>query len=60
MADLTNSVKPVAARPSDLQVPKLTSTNYKPWSELIIEALDRRGVLEYTQGRVDEPKKDKA
>jgi gag-polypeptide of LTR copia-type/Zinc knuckle len=60
MADLTNSVKLVAARPSDLQVPKLTSTNYKPWSELIIEALDGRGVLEYTQGRVDEPKKDKA
>jgi hypothetical protein len=36
--------KLTAARPADLQVPKLTAINYKLWSELIIEGLEGRGV----------------
>ena len=47
--------KLIAAKPADLQVPKLTATNYKPWSELITEALDGRGVWDYTQELIEEP-----
>ena len=47
-----------AARPADLQISRLTATNYKIWSELIVEALDGRGVWGYTQGLVDEPTKE--
>jgi hypothetical protein len=44
-----------AARPADLTVPKLTSGNYKVWSELIIEALQGRGVWKYVEGLSTEP-----
>jgi hypothetical protein len=47
--------KLTAARPADLQVPKLTAINYKLWSELIIEGLEGRGVWDYTQGLIEEP-----
>ena len=47
--------KLTAARPADLQIPRLTSANYKPWSELITEALEGRGLWDYTQGLVEEP-----
>ena len=40
--------KLVTAKPTDLQVPRLTSANYKLWSELITEALEGRGVWVYT------------
>jgi hypothetical protein len=36
--------KLIAARPIDLQVPQLSTTNYKLWSELITEALEGRDV----------------
>ena len=45
-----------AARPTDLQVPKLNTSNYKVWSELITEALKGRAIWQYAQGEVDEPK----
>lgn len=32
------------AKPADLTVPKLSTDNYKVWSELIIEALEGRGI----------------
>jgi hypothetical protein len=47
--------KLIAAKPADLQVPRLSTTNYKLWSELITEALEGRGVWEYAQGTVEEP-----
>jgi len=45
----------IAARPADLTVPKLASGNYKVWSELIIEALQGRGVWKYVEGLSTEP-----
>ena len=47
--------KLIAAKPADLQVPRLSATNYKLWSELITEALKERGVWDYAQGTVKEP-----
>ena len=47
--------KLIAAKPADLQVPRLSATNYKLWSELITKALKGRGVWENTQGTVEEP-----
>jgi len=47
--------KLIAAKPADLQVPRLSTTNYKLWSELITEALEGRGVWDYAQGTVQEP-----
>lgn len=47
--------KLTAARPADLQVPKLTATNYKLWSELITEGLEGRGVWDYALGLIEEP-----
>jgi hypothetical protein len=47
--------KLIAVRPADLQVPWLSATNYKLWSELITEALEGRGVWSYAQGTVEEP-----
>ena len=44
-----------ASRPADLHIPKLTTSNYKVWSELITEALKGRAVWEYTQGEVARP-----
>ena len=44
-----------ASRPADLQIPKLTTSNYKMWSELTTEALKGRAVWEYTQGEVARP-----
>lgn len=44
-----------ASRPTDLHVPKLTTSNYKVWSELTTEALKGRAVWEYTQGEVARP-----
>jgi hypothetical protein len=44
-----------ASRPADLHVPKLTTSNYKVWSELTTEALKGRAVWEYTQGEVARP-----
>jgi hypothetical protein len=50
--------KLTAARPADLQVPRLSTTNYRLWSELITEALEGRGVWDYAQGAIDEPLED--
>ena len=50
--------KLVAAKPADLQVPRLTSANYKLWSELITEALEGRGVWAYAQGLIEEPEQE--
>jgi hypothetical protein len=50
--------KLIAAKPADLQVPRLSITNYKLWSELITEALEGRGVWVYAQGTVEEPSSD--
>ena len=47
--------KLIAAKPADLQVPRLSATNYKLWSELITEALEGRGVWDYAQGTIKEP-----
>jgi len=46
-----------ASKPADLQIPKLTASNYKVWSELTTEALKGRAVWEYAQGEVAKPKK---
>lgn len=43
------------ARPADLTVPKLASGNYKVWSELIVEALEGRGVWGYAEGLNTKP-----
>ena len=43
------------AKPADLQIPKLSATNYKPWKELITAALERRGVWEYVEGTIGKP-----
>lgn len=45
----------VAVKAADIQIPKLTGTNYCVWSELIIEALEGRGVWGYTQELIKEP-----
>jgi hypothetical protein len=50
--------KLIAAKPADLQVPRLSVLNYKLWSELITEALKGRGVWVYAQGTVEEPSSD--
>ena len=50
--------KLIAAKPADLQVPRLSVGNYKLWSELITEALEGRGVWDYAQGTVEEPLSD--
>jgi hypothetical protein len=34
----------IASRPADLHIPKLTTNNYKVWSELTTEALKERAV----------------
>ena len=47
MASTDVKVKLTAAKPADLQVPRLSATNYKLWSELITEALNGRGVWDY-------------
>src|SRR5271156_1216634 len=47
--------KLIAAKPADLQVPRLSVLNYKLWSELITEALEGRGVWDYAQGAGEEP-----
>jgi hypothetical protein len=44
-----------ASRPADLHIPKLTTSNYKVWSELTTEALKGRAVWEYVQGEVARP-----
>ena len=36
-----------ASKPADLQIPKLTTSNYKVWSEVTTEALKGRAVEEY-------------
>jgi gag-polypeptide of LTR copia-type len=41
-----------AAKPADLTIPKLSSGNYKVWSELIVEALEGRGVWDYAEGSI--------
>ena len=50
--------KLIATKPADLQVPRLSTTNYKLWSELITKALEGRGVWVYAQGTVEEPSSD--
>lgn len=45
----------IASRPADLQIPKLTASNYKVWSELTTEALKGRAVWEYARGEVTRP-----
>jgi hypothetical protein len=45
----------IASRPADLYIPKLTTSNYKMWSELTTEALKGRAIWEYTQGEVVKP-----
>jgi hypothetical protein len=44
-----------ASKPADLQIPKLTASNHKTWSELTTEALKGRAVREYAQGEVERP-----
>lgn len=44
-----------ASKPADLQIPKLTASNYKVWSELTTEALKGRAVWEYARGEVERP-----
>jgi hypothetical protein len=41
-----------AAKPADLTISKLSSGNYKVWSELIVEALEGRGVWDYAEGTI--------
>ena len=43
------------AKPADLTIPKLTTDNYKPWKELVMAALEGRGVWEYADGTEAEP-----
>ena len=45
----------IASKPADLQIPKLTASNYKVWSELTTEALKGRAVWEYARGEVARP-----
>ena len=47
------------AKPADLHVPKLTTSNYKIWCELVIEALEGRGIWEYVEGDVTKPQDEK-
>ena len=47
----------IASKPADLQIPKLTASNYKVWSELTTKALKGRAVWEYAQREVAKPKK---
>jgi gag-polypeptide of LTR copia-type len=46
-----------AARPADIQIPKLGPTNYKVWSDLAVGLLDDRGVGGYITGTVKKPTK---
>ena len=48
----------VAARPADLQIPRLTAANYRVWNELVVEALEGRGVWKYAEGLIEEPKEE--
>jgi hypothetical protein len=38
-----------AAKPADLTIPKLSSGNYKVWNELMVKALEGRGVWDYAE-----------
>lgn len=42
-----------SAKPADFTIPKLSSGNYKLWSELLIEALEGRGVWDYAEGLIN-------
>jgi gag-polypeptide of LTR copia-type len=44
-----------AARPADIQIPKLSPTNYKVWNDLVVGLLDSRGVEGYIIGTVKKP-----
>jgi hypothetical protein len=46
----------IAFRPADVYIFKLTTSNYKVWSELTTEALKGRVIYEYTQREVERPK----
>jgi predicted acylesterase/phospholipase RssA len=46
-----------AARPADIQIPKLSPTNYKIWNDLVVGLLDGRGLRGYTAGTVKKPTK---
>ncbi|HEY5813547.1 MAG TPA: reverse transcriptase domain-containing protein [Terrimicrobiaceae bacterium] len=46
------------AKPADLTIPRLSADNYKVWSELIIEALEGRGVWDYVEGLITKPTSD--
>ena len=46
------------AKPADLTIPKLQTGNYKVWRELIIEALEGRGVWDYIEGLINKPTSD--
>jgi hypothetical protein len=48
----------IAAKPAEITIPKLTTANYKIWSELIVEALDGRGVWDCVNGTEKKPKDD--
>jgi hypothetical protein len=41
-----------AVKPADLTIPKLSSGNYKVWSELMVKALEERGVWDYAEGTI--------
>jgi hypothetical protein len=43
------------AKPADLTISKLSTDNYKVWGELIIEALEGRGVWDYVEGLMNKP-----
>jgi hypothetical protein len=48
-------VLPTVARPADLTIPRLSSNNYRIWSELMIEALEGRGIWDYVEGLTSKP-----
>jgi hypothetical protein len=49
----------ILAKPADIQIPKLTTANYRIWKELSIAALSGRGVWEYAEGTIKEPDDEK-
>jgi hypothetical protein len=57
MADDNEDIILTAARPADIQIPKLSPTNYKVWNDLVVGLLDGRGLGGYTTGTVKKPTK---
>jgi len=45
----------IAAKPADLQIPRLSTGNFKLWKELVVPALKGRAVWDYADGSLKEP-----